>query len=140
MGWLERLDSLETPSTRTDKTDKSPSVSYVSTVPGPFQQKNGSTGLCGIPVSELRDIAGRDWLACQSDPELLEALALAVSARRMREHGEVPPGWDHVTTCKRCGDVPIFAGFPTTVEGCPWCLVRISGKPIPAPMTEPSAA
>ncbi len=44
----------------------------------------------GIPVSELRDIAGQDWPACQSDPELVEALAMAVSNRRMRERGEVP--------------------------------------------------
>ncbi len=40
MGWLERLDSLETPSTCTDITDKSPSVSNVSTDPRRFQQKN----------------------------------------------------------------------------------------------------
>lgn len=90
----------------------------------------GETGkLHGIPLSELRELAGHDWPEC--GPELLECLAQAVQTRRMRERGIVPQHYTATTICARCGPVLIFAGAPARVQSCPWCFNRIAGKQVP---------
>jgi hypothetical protein len=66
-------------------------------------------------------------------PDGLRALAHAVQASRMRERGEIPPGWTATTHCSHCGRVPIFQGCPNAVNGCPWCFNRVAGRPIPQP-------
>lgn len=85
----------------------------------------------GLTVDDLRAAAGNDWPEVQADPALLEALAHAVSVRRMRERGEVPPSYTAVTDCAGCGPVPIFEGAPDRVMGCPWCFGRVAGRPVP---------
>lgn len=85
----------------------------------------------GQTLAELKEVAGPDWLECERDPALLEALASAVQTRRMREKGIVPPSYTAVTVCAGCGHVPIFEGVAERVEGCPWCLNRVAGKPVP---------
>lgn len=64
-------------------------------------------------------------------PKGLEALAHTVRATRMREAGEIPPGWTAITTCRHCGPVPIWEGCPPEIQGCPWCFNRLAGQPIP---------
>lgn len=96
--------------------------------------RNGAVEqLHGIPIAELRELAGKDWPECERDPALLEAFAHMVSIRKMRERGEAPPHYTEVTTCAGCGPVPIFPGVAERVLGCPWCLNRAAGKPIPRP-------
>lgn len=85
----------------------------------------------GIPLSELRALAGPDWPEVEADPALLENLARAVSTRRMRDRGEVPPSYTSNTVCAGCGPVPIFEGAPDRVMGCPWCFNRAAGRPGP---------
>ena len=131
MNWLDRLNQPETPRTRTDKADRSPSVSSVSTVPGHIQHENVPPDLHGISLNELQTLAGDDWLECESDPALLETFASAVTTRRMRERGEVPPIYTATTACAQCGPVPIFEGCPPQVQACPWCLNRRAGRPVP---------
>lgn len=64
----------------------------------------------GLTMADLREAAGRDWPEVEATPALLETLACAVSARRMRERGEVPPSYTSTTICAGCGPVPIFEG------------------------------
>lgn len=129
MSWLERAKN-EIPKSAglpTANTAETPLLS-VTAVP-----KAGETGIFGIPMAELREVAGSDWPECERDPALFETLAAAVIVRRMRERGEVPPHYTTTTTCKHCGPVPIFPGVPERVEGCPWCLVRAAGRRVPKP-------
>lgn len=86
----------------------------------------------GLTLADLRDAAGPDWPEVQVNPVLLETLAHAVSVRRMRERGEVPPGYTSTTICAHCGPVPIFEGVPERVLGCPWCFNRAAGRPMPS--------
>lgn len=85
----------------------------------------------GLTLGDLQEAAGPDWMEVQADPALLEALAAAVTTRRMRERGETPPHYTAITTCRHCGPVPIFPGVADQVEGCPWCLNRAAGRPVP---------
>lgn len=54
-----------------------------------------------------------------------------VAIIEMREKGRAPDHYTARTECKHCGPVPIFAGCPPEVDGCPWCFNRIKGLPIP---------
>lgn len=87
--------------------------------------------LHGIPLPELRELAGKDWPELETNPALLECFADMVSVRKMREKGVVPPSYTAVTVCAGCGPVPIFPGVAEKVEGCPWCMNRAAGRPVP---------
>ena len=87
----------------------------------------------GIPLAELRDLAGDDWPGLEADPGLMNAFAHAVRTRRMRERGEVPPEYTQIVHCEGCGPVPLWAGAPGRVVACPWCFNRVAGRPIPHP-------
>lgn len=97
--------------------------------------RNTAVAQChGIPLTELRELAGPDWSELEADTELLECFANMVSVRKMRERGEVPPHYTETTICRHCGPVPIFEGAGPTVEGCPWCFNRAAGRPAPRPV------
>ena len=85
----------------------------------------------GIPLTELRELAGKDWPDLEANPALLECFTEIVSIRKMRERGEVPPTYTAVTVCRHCGPVPIFPGVAERVEGCVWCFNRVAGRPVP---------
>jgi hypothetical protein len=87
--------------------------------------------LHGLTLDELRELAGKDWPELEANPELLECFAGMVQVRKMREKGIVPPTYTAVTVCAGCGPVPIFPGVAEKVEGCPWCLNRAAGRPVP---------
>lgn len=96
------------PGIGTDKTDKSPSVSSVSTK---------------ISRAELKIAAADDWEAIKDAPQVLEAFRRQLETTRMIDAGIVPPDYTSTTHCKHCGDVPIFEGCSEEVYGCPWCFV-----------------
>lgn len=86
-----------------------------------------------VTIDELQRALSEDDLL---DSELmtakgLEALAHAVRTTRMREQGQIPPGWTATTSCRHCGPVPIWEGCALNVQGCPWCFNRVAGRPIP---------
>lgn len=88
--------------------------------------------LHGLTLDELRELAGKDWPELTANPELLECFADMVSIRHMRERGEVPPHYTARAFCRGCNaTIPIFEGVGQTVEGCPWCLNRAAGRPVP---------
>ena len=60
-------------------------------------------------------------------PVVLEMLQV----QEMRQQGVVPSHYNDVTSCARCGPVPIWEGCPTKVLGCPWCFNRHKGLPMP---------
>jgi hypothetical protein len=99
---------FSTPEYGTDKTDKSPSVSFVSPVP---------------TRQDLKIEAGADWPWLESDPKALESFTYCVRTTRMLKAGKVPPDYTSTTHCKHCGEVPIFEGCAAEVFGCPWCFV-----------------
>jgi hypothetical protein len=85
----------------------------------------------GVTLAELRDLAGEDWPELEADPALLKCYADMVAIRKMRESGRVPPSYTATTICAHCGPVPIFPGVAKRVAGCPWCLNRAVGRPVP---------
>ena len=82
-------------------------------------------------LEKLQREAGNDWDEIASDPAQLKAFAELLMIVEMREKGICPAHYTSTTDCKHCGPVPIFEGVPEKVEGCPWCLCRVAGLPIP---------
>ncbi len=98
----------EKPKALTDRTDKRASVSSVSEWSELLENINGELTEQEIPVAE-------------------EMVAIV----EMREKGVVPDHYTAKTECKHCGEVPIWSGCPPQVNGCPWCLNRLAGLPLP---------
>lgn len=76
--------------------------------------------------------AGDDWEEVSNDPAKLIAFADLLATSRIRESGGIPDTYTAITECKHCGTVPIWEGCPPKVNGCPWCLNRIKGLPMPS--------
>ena len=87
----------------------------------------------GIRSSELQELAGDDWPELKNDLQKMEAFAQSAQVRRMREKGVRPLGYTHVAECTHCGPVWLWKGAPSRVAGCPWCFVRVAGRPVPRP-------
>ncbi len=99
---------VKSPKALTDKTDKRASVSSVSDRSEDFENHpDGAAGHEMAVMAELEEIV------------------------RMREIGEIPAHYTSTTTCTHCGPVPIWNGCPPEVQGCPWCMNRHAGLPIP---------
>jgi hypothetical protein len=85
-------------------------------------------------LHDLTDLAIRaegDWPEISRDPAQLKAFAEMVAIENMRHQGTVPDHYVETTICRHCGPVPVWAGFPLRVLGCPWCFNRLKGLPIP---------
>ena len=82
-------------------------------------------------LRELQERAGPDWQEISSSPAQMKALAELVMIEDMQHRGIVPDHYTATTTCKHCGPVPIFEGCWPEVDGCPWCLNRLKGLPMP---------
>lgn len=95
--------------------------------------------LFGAPAPEAKPEPDRlraqfstaEWGWLQGNPDALEAYRLAFETRQQREAGMVPPTYTAATVCTGCGPVPIWPGAPARVLGCPWCINRLQGRPIP---------
>ena len=105
---IEEYGIAEIPKALTDKTAKRASVGSVSEWSELLENKSG----------ELEE---------QTIPNAAEMVVIV----EMRERGIVPDHYTSITECKHCGTVPIFAGCPPQVMGCPWCLNRHAGLPAP---------
>ena len=99
---------VKSPRGLTDKADKRASVSSVSEWSELLENKNEELEEHEIPV-------------------VIEMVAIM----EMREKGIIPDHYTATTECIHCGPVPIFEGVPEKVEGCPWCMNRLRGLPIP---------
>ena len=82
-------------------------------------------------LEKLQREAGNDWDEIANDPAQLKAFAELLMIVEMREKGICPAHYTTTTNCKHCGPVPIWEGCPPKVQGCPWCLCRVAGLPIP---------
>lgn len=72
------------------------------------------------------------WRNNQVDLEYFEAIARALVQRRAMDEGHPPEHYAHRAECAQCG--PVWLGFSGEVLACPWCLNRVSGRPIPRPV------
>jgi len=137
----------------TDKTAKTGSVSFVSEWSEGLKTKNDPTtepadridwGECPLVQSvdkrskelrenpdELREAAEDDWDEVSNDPAQLVAFADSLAIVQIRESGRVPDHYKFVTTCRKCGDVPVYEGLPRAIEQCPWCMSGLTPPPIP---------
>lgn len=123
----------------TDTPDKRSSVATVASVTVADSQ-NTTHGIIWriaerhkLGLSDLESAAGKDWPEVLASPDLAEALAGAVTTRRMRERGERPAHYTQRATCAACGPVWLWEGAPLNVVGCPWCFNRAAGRPVPHP-------
>lgn len=110
--------------THCEKSARSEISSDVISVDKWAERLRGST-------DELQREAERDWDEVSNDPAQLVAFADSLAIVQIRESGGVPDSYVTVTTCRNCGEVPIWQGCPPQVNGCPWCLNRIKGLPLP---------
>lgn len=100
--------SSEKPKAPTDKTAKTPSVSFGSEWSELLENKSGELTEQELPVA-------RDMVA------IIE----------MRQKGIRPDHYTAETECTHCGRVPIWEACPPQVNGCPWCFNRHKGLPMP---------
>ncbi len=100
-------------------------------LPNDINDINDKRQVHGIPLAELRQLAGKDWPELEANPALLECFADVAAVRKMRERGEVPPSYTATTICAHCGPVPIYPGVADHVLGCVWCFNRHAGRPVP---------
>ncbi len=80
---------------------------------------------------ELREAAEDDWDEVSNDPAQLVAFADSLAIVQIRESGGVPDTYVSVTTCQKCGEVPIWQGCPPRVMACVWCMNGQKAPPIP---------
>ncbi len=81
---------------------------------------------------ELREAAEDDWPEVSNDPAQLVAFADSLAIVQIRESGGVPDTYVSVTTCQKCGPVPIWQGCPPRVMACVWCMSGQKAPPIPS--------
>lgn len=82
-------------------------------------------------LEKVRKEAGDDWEKIAGDPKQLKAFYELLMIGEMRAKGVAPDHYTSTTVCSHCGPVPIWDGCPPEVQGCPWCLNRHAGLPIP---------
>ncbi|HEX7128730.1 MAG TPA: hypothetical protein VF217_01525 [Rhodanobacteraceae bacterium] len=156
MSWRDRLQALRNGKGLGDeltKPTKPPFVSFVSDPDGRFPPAARESSAHSLPATaeqraRLRAIADREGIA----PDLIDRLpdadldglhlwtddGLATYARMIeadadRARGRVPRDWTQPAYCRRCGPVLLWPGAPSIVLGCPWCLTRRAGVPLPRP-------
>ena len=83
-----------------------------------------------LDALSAQDIA--EWHRGEIDGDTLRAFATALSWRLAREQGRRADCDTEPALCRRCG--PIWACSSATVDACPWCRNRRSGRPIPRPV------
>jgi hypothetical protein len=83
----------------------------------------------------LREMAGPDWDEIKSDPDQLEAARYTARKARQIAAGVVPESFTATSKCSNCGAVPVWPGYPSPTNSCPWCFNRRKGLPIPHPQT-----
>ena len=99
---------------------------YKSAISRPDKTDSSSFGSSGSPsYEELKEQFPS--LERREVSVVMEMLSI----QRLREQGIVPNHYSSVTECQHCGSVPIWEGCPAQVLGCPWCLNRVSGSPMP---------
>lgn len=82
-------------------------------------------------LERARIDAGDDWDEIAADYRQMRAVIELRMIEDMRHRGIVPSHYTATTVCAKCGEVPIFEGAPTAVQGCPWCFNRRGGLPMP---------
>ncbi len=82
-------------------------------------------------LEKLQREAGNDWDEIAADPAQLKAFAELLMIGEMREQGIAPDHYTSTTKCIHCGPVPIWDGCEPEVQGCPWCMNRLKGLPVP---------
>ena len=89
----------------------------------------------GLTLADLAAEFGPDpeWPKLKNNPRGLHHLAEGLHTRRLRERGEAPPTFTAIRNCAGCGPVFLEPWTQDPVEGCPWCLNRDKGLPIPRP-------
>jgi hypothetical protein len=134
------------------RTHKATLLAELTVVPPPPTDENGSVAsrtYHGYTLVDLRAAAHPDeWAEINDKPEVLEVFARSLLERRQIEAGVVPERFTKLARCSGCGAVMVPATWPTerrqtrlgeyaAVEiwdeavSCPWCRLRIQGKPYP---------
>jgi len=90
-----------------------------------------SKRLRGSSGGELRQAAEEDWEEVSNDPAKLIAFADLLAITQIRESGSIPDTYTATTTCRNCGDVPIFENCLPKVDGCVWCMNDLAAPPMP---------
>ncbi len=88
-----------------------------------------------LKPSELKDALSpkdiEDWMNDALGAAALEAFVKALTQRGEMDQGKRPDHYTERAICRRCG--PIWLFHSGKVLGCPWCLNRRAGRPIPRP-------
>jgi len=80
----------------------------------------------GIWLDDLKREAGSDWEHLCKTPGTLDGYARNIAERRAVLRGEVPPDFTTKVICLHCGEVWMPPGTHSPLNGCLWCLRRLS--------------
>ena len=81
--------------------------------------------------SDLARLYGDDWNEVRNDPVQLEEARHYIRTAKQVVAGQIPEHFTETTQCKHCGPVRVWPGYPNPTNGCPWCMNRRKGLPIP---------
>ena len=84
-----------------------------------------------LSLERVRKDTGSRWEEIANDPQQLKTYIELLMIGDMRSKGIAPDHYTATTDCIHCGPVQIFEGVPEKVDGCPWCMNRRKGLPIP---------
>ena len=73
-----------------------------------------------------------DWAEVETTPTgELQVWASGLAIRATQQRGSVPPSWNKVSNCRRCG--PVWSDHGLDTLSCGWCEMRDAGKWFPRP-------
>lgn len=121
---------LECYGKRTDNTDNEYGLKELSVL---SVQKSGILEKNNLSIEIVKEAAAEDWDEIQSNPEMFDAFADAVSSTQLMQQGIVPENFTGRINCKGCGLVPVDPSLvgSGSILGCPWCWNRAYGYPLP---------
>lgn len=81
----------------------------------------------------LKNFLGEDWLLYKDNPKALMAWKDLLYEQQLMRQGQVPPDFTAKAYCESCQQQVYIppAQASKVLFGCPWCLNKANGLPIP---------
>lgn len=111
-------------------------ISAIQNIENSRNSRNSNSSLedfKNLDLDKLKSFLGEDWELCRGNNEVLLCWADLLHERQLMEQGVVPEDFTAIVYCVCCGDVfvPPAQTNNGSVDGCPWCLNKARGLPVP---------
>lgn len=121
MGWRELAGLAESTPALTERSD-----SELHQLLSGFENISASELVAALSESDVEE-----WRYGRLSDEVIATFAQCASLTAGMRQGRRPHHYSHAAECSGCG--PVWLWQPGVVDGCPWCVNRMEGLPIPRP-------